>query len=156
MSHAASDQASPDGERGLRVTQALHHPFTSRSRRDNGSGPAGGQPDEPMSVSESGVLSETSVEAEVLRAGQLEVRPGESLVLARRRDRIVSREALYAAAWGGDLRSGDRSIDVYVRKLRVKLARALPGWQCIHTHVGFGYRFSPERSHLFHTDATPR
>jgi DNA-binding response OmpR family regulator len=111
----------------------------------------------------------------VLRAGQLEVRPEESLVLAkgrplhlsvrehrllvelvRRRDRIISREALYAAAWGGALRSGDRSVDVYVRKLRVKLARALPGWQCIHTHVGFGYRFSAERSHLFHTESTAR
>jgi DNA-binding response OmpR family regulator len=153
----------------------VHDPFTAPSPRDNGRVPNPVQPDEPMSVPESGAVSEPSIEAEVLRAGQLEVRPGESLVLAkgrplhlsvrehrllvelvRRRDRIVSREALYAAAWGEHLRAGDRSVDVYVRKLRVKLARALPGWQCIHTHVGFGYRFSPERSHLFHTDATPR
>jgi DNA-binding response OmpR family regulator len=153
----------------------VHDPFTAPSPRDNGGVANPGQPDQPMSVPESGAVSESSIEAEVLRAGQLEVRPGESLVLAkgrplhlsvrehrllvelvRRRDRIVSREALYAAAWGEHLRAGDRSVDVYVRKLRVKLARALPGWQCIHTHVGFGYRFSPERSHLFHTDATPR
>jgi DNA-binding response OmpR family regulator len=142
----------------------IHAPFTLRSPGDNGAAAGAVQAEGAMTAS-----------AEVFRAGQLEVRPAESLVLAkgrplhlsvrehrllvelvRRRDRIVSREALYAAAWEGDLRAGDRSVDVYVRKLRVKLARALPGWQCIHTHVGFGYRFSPERSHLFHTDATPR
>jgi len=29
----------------------------------------------------------------------------------------------------------------------VKLESALPGWRFIHTHVGFGYRLAPERSH---------
>lgn len=67
--------------------------------------------------------------------------------LARRPDRIVGREQLFSLAWGRELRPGDRSIDVYVRKLRVKLQRALPGWSCIHTHFGFGYRLAPERSH---------
>lgn len=66
--------------------------------------------------------------------------------LARRPDRIVAREQLFNLAWGRELRPGDRSIDVYVRKLRVKLQAALPGWNCIHTHFGFGYRLSPERS----------
>jgi DNA-binding response OmpR family regulator len=152
---------------------SVHDSFTGVSPRDNGTTADRVQPDDAMEASETGVLADT--EAEILRAGQLEVRPAESLVLAkgrplhlsvrehrllvelvRRRDRIVSRESLYAAAWGGALRSGDRSVDVYVRKLRVKLSRALPGWQCIHTHVGFGYRFSPERSHLFHTETTAR
>ena len=45
------------------------------------------------------------------------------------------------AVWGGALRGGDRSIDVYIHKLRVKLEEALPDWRFIHTHVGFGYRF---------------
>jgi DNA-binding response OmpR family regulator len=67
--------------------------------------------------------------------------------LARRPDRIVAREQLFRLAWGRELRAGDRSIDVYVRKLRVKLQQALPGWSCIHTHFGFGYRLAPERSH---------
>ena len=67
--------------------------------------------------------------------------------LARRPDRIVAREQLFNLAWGRELRPGDRSIDVYVRKLRVKLQQALPGWSCIHTHFGFGYRLAPERSH---------
>ncbi len=96
-------------------------------------------------------------------AGDLEIRPEEHLVLARgralslsvreldvlaaladRAGRIITREALYEAAWGGTLRHDDRSVDVYVHKLRAKLAEALPDWSFIHTHFGFGYRFAPE------------
>src|SRR3954447_15736344 len=114
-------------------------------------------------------------ELEVLAVGQLEVRPGESIALAagrpltlsvrefallvalaRRRDRIVAREELFALVWGADLRSGDRSVDVYVHKLRAKLEDALPGRRFIHTHVGFGYRLSAELSHPFHKAATNR
>jgi DNA-binding response OmpR family regulator len=112
---------------------------------------------------------------DVLYAGELEIRPDDGLVLAagraltlsvrefgllvalvRRAGRIVSRSELYALVWGSDLRDGDRSIDVYVHKLRVKLEAALPSWAFIHTHVGFGYRFSPEASHVFHNSTTPR
>jgi DNA-binding response OmpR family regulator len=64
--------------------------------------------------------------------------------LARREDRIVSREELYRLVWGRELREGDRSVDVYVRKLRVKLEQALPAWRFIHTHFGFGYRLAAE------------
>jgi hypothetical protein len=39
---------------------------------------------------------------------------------------------------------GDRSVDVFVRKLRGKLERASPGWRYIHTHFGIGYRFAAE------------
>lgn len=77
-------------------------------------------------------------------------------VLASRPDRIITREELYLTVWGTPLRRGDRSVDVYIRKLRVKLAEAAPEWVCIHTHVGFGYRFSPERSHPFHNAGTDR
>jgi DNA-binding response OmpR family regulator len=56
----------------------------------------------------------------------------------------VRREDLYALVWGGTLRHGDRSIDVYVHKLRSKLEAAVSGQRWIHTHVGFGYRFEPE------------
>jgi DNA-binding response OmpR family regulator len=112
---------------------------------------------------------------EVIRAGQLEVRPNGALVLAagrplnlsvreyglllalaRRAPRIVSREELATVVWEHPLRAGDRSVDVYVHKLRTKLERALPEWRFLHTHVGFGYRFSGEPSHGFHTDATTR
>ena len=64
--------------------------------------------------------------------------------------RIVGREELYTTVWGGPMRSDERSVDVYVHKLRSKLAEVLPEWRFIHTHVGFGYRFGPERSHAFH------
>lgn len=64
--------------------------------------------------------------------------------LARRLDRIVSREELFLLVWGKTMRSGDRSVDVYIRKLRVKLGLALPEWSFIHTHFGLGYRLSAD------------
>ena len=64
--------------------------------------------------------------------------------LARRANRIIAREELFRLVWGKEMRAGDRSVDVYVRKLRVKLAEALPGWRFIHTHFGFGYRLAAE------------
>ena len=115
------------------------------------------------------------VSHEVLHAGDLEIRPDEYLALAdgraipltvrelsllcalaRRGDRIVSREELFDAVWHRPYRKDDRSVDVYVRKLRLKLELALPEWSFIHTHFGFGYRFSPELSHAFHKRATSR
>lgn len=116
---------------------------------------------------------------EILRVGDLEVRPREGLALAAgrtlmlsvrefgllvalcvRAGRIVSRDDLYAEVWGGTLRRGDRSVDVYVHKLRVKLESALPHLRAIHTHVGFGYRLELEPltapSHPFHTGSTSR
>jgi DNA-binding response OmpR family regulator len=100
---------------------------------------------------------------EVLEVGPLEILPDEHLAraegralmlsirelrllteLARRADRIVAREELFRLVWGRDMRRGDRSVDVYVRKLRVKLQDALPTWRFIHTHFGFGYRLSAE------------
>lgn len=68
--------------------------------------------------------------------------------LAKRPDRIVEREELFRLAWKREMRRGDRSVDVYIRRLRVKLEQAMPGWTFIHTHFGFGYRLSPERSQV--------
>jgi DNA-binding response OmpR family regulator len=90
------------------------------------------------------------------RAITLSVREFQLLcALVRRKDGIVSRAQLYEQVWGGELREGDRSIDVYVHKLRSKLERAMPAQRFIHTHVGFGYRFSAEPLHPFHTPASP-
>jgi len=110
---------------------------------------------------------------EAIHAGALEIRPDEGLVLAGGRalnlsvrefgllvalatsgGGIVRRDDLYSRVWGSPLRGGDRSIDVYIHKLRVKLEEALPDWRFIHTHVGFGYRFTAERSRTFHIPAT--
>jgi DNA-binding response OmpR family regulator len=76
--------------------------------------------------------------------------------LARRADRIMGREELFRLAWGREMRPGDRSVDVYVRRLRVKLEQALPGWRFIHTHFGFGYRLAPERSQIADGSFTTR
>jgi DNA-binding response OmpR family regulator len=90
------------------------------------------------------------------RAVTLSVREFQLLrALVRHKGGIVSRAELYDEVWGGELRDGDRSIDVYVHKLRAKLEAACPQRRYIHTHVGFGYRFSAEPSHPFHTPATP-
>lgn len=59
---------------------------------------------------------------------------------------IVRRDELCQAVWDRDLRPGDRSVDVYVSKLRAKLEAAAPGQRFIHTHPGFGYRFQPQLS----------
>ena len=91
------------------------------------------------------------------RVLSLSVREFELLVaLASRAGRIVRREELFALVWRAPLRHGDRSVDVYVHKLRVKLEQALPEWSYIHTHVGFGYRLHPQRSHDFHDAVTGR
>lgn len=58
--------------------------------------------------------------------------------------RIMTREEFYAAVWGRAPRRGDRSVDVYVSRLRAKLGEALPGRHLIHTHNGIGYRFEPD------------
>ena len=54
------------------------------------------------------------------------------------------------------MRPGDRSVDVYVRRLRVKLEQTLPGWRFIHTHFGLGYRLAPELLHGSGTSFTTR
>jgi DNA-binding response OmpR family regulator len=68
---------------------------------------------------------------------------GVLVALAQRRGRIVPREEVFARVWGRELAAGDRTIDVYIRRLRAKLAAASPGWRYLHTHKGRGYRFDP-------------
>jgi DNA-binding response OmpR family regulator len=98
-----------------------------------------------------------------LIAGELEIRAdqfqafvgGRSLELTRRefellqllaeaKGSVLEREAIYQRVWGYSMAHGDRSVDVFVRKLRQKLERGSPSWHYIHTHFGIGYRFDPE------------
>jgi DNA-binding response OmpR family regulator len=65
-------------------------------------------------------------------------------LLAAAEGRVLEREEIYQRVWGYAMARGDRSVDVFVRKLRQKLEKASPGWRYIHTHFGVGYRFSPE------------
>jgi DNA-binding response OmpR family regulator len=64
------------------------------------------------------------------------------LVLAEREDRVLRRADIYSQVWGGEMKHRDRSVDVFVRKVRNKLTQASPGWAYIHTHFGVGYRFA--------------
>jgi DNA-binding winged helix-turn-helix (wHTH) protein len=56
----------------------------------------------------------------------------------------MQREEIYQRVWGYAMVHGDRSVDVFVRKLRQKLEKVSPGWRYIHTHFGIGYRFAAE------------
>jgi DNA-binding response OmpR family regulator len=105
------------------------------------------------------------IEADVgpLTFGELEIRPdqfqafiaGRSVELTRRefellhllagsQANVLEREAIYQRVWGYAMAHGDRSVDVFIRKLRQKLERGSPAWSYIHTHFGIGYRFDPE------------
>jgi DNA-binding response OmpR family regulator len=102
-------------------------------------------------------------EVDPLRVGDVVIRPdqfqafvdGRSLDLTRREyellvlladmaGQVVEREEIYQRVWGYTMAHGDRSVDVFVRKLRQKLERHSPGWKYIHTHFGIGYRLAPE------------
>ena len=98
-----------------------------------------------------------------LVSGELEIRPdqyqafvsGQSIGLTRREfellqllaehsGRVLERDEIYRRIWGYAMIHGDRSVDVFVRKVRSKLQRRSPGWEYIHTHFGVGYRFDPK------------
>jgi DNA-binding response OmpR family regulator len=61
--------------------------------------------------------------------------------LARADGRPVPRERVYREVWGYEMMRGDRSVDVFVRKVRQKLAAAKPDTSYLQTHYGVGYRF---------------
>ncbi len=89
-------------------------------------------PDEYLALAGGQALNLTARELDVLTA------------LVEREGRIVSREELYRTVWGEPYRKSDRSVDVYVSKLRLKLEEAVPDQRFIHTHFGFGYRFQAQ------------
>lgn len=98
-----------------------------------------------------------------IHAGELEIRPdrfdayvGERSASLSRKEyellrqlasadgRVLEREEIYSRVWGYTMVRGDRSVDVFVRKLRQKLELLSPGWRYVHTHFGVGYRFAAE------------
>jgi DNA-binding response OmpR family regulator len=109
-------------------------------------------------------MKPSSESERIIRIANLEIRPAELqiladgkrvgltvrefqtfIVLAERPDRVVTRPEIYARVWGGQMAYRDRSVDVFVRKVRGKLFESAPKWIYLHTHFGIGYRFSPER-----------
>jgi len=100
-----------------------------------------------------------------LVVGEIEIRPdqyqafvaGRSIDLTRRefelihllgqnQGKVLDRDTIYQRVWGYAMAHGDRSVDVFIRKLRHKLERNSPGFSYIHTHFGVGYRFAAEAS----------
>ncbi len=75
---------------------------------------------------------------------ELTAREFEILYLLQQAGRVLRREEIYETLWGYTMARGDRSVDVFVGKLRQKLRAGSPGWAYIHTHFGVGYRFAPE------------
>ena len=107
--------------------------------------------------------TEARVDAEPVLVGEVEIRADQFQAFARgasadltRREfeliqlladaegQVLPREAIYQRVWGYAMVHGDRSVDVFVRKLRSKLERVSPEWRYIHTHFGIGYRFAAE------------
>ncbi|MBV8944953.1 MAG: response regulator transcription factor [Solirubrobacterales bacterium] len=107
---------------------------------------------------------ELPVEEATIEAGELAIRPDrydayvdeQAASLSRKEfellrqlaaadGRVLEREDIYQRVWGYTMARGDRSVDVFVRKLRTKLEVVSPGWRYVHTHFGVGYRFAPER-----------
>jgi DNA-binding response OmpR family regulator len=106
---------------------------------------------------------ETPIEDTAIVAGELMIRPdrfdayvGEATASLSRKEfellhqlaaadgRVLEREDIYQRVWGYTMVRGDRSVDVFVRKLRQKLERVSPRWRYVHTHFGVGYRFAAE------------
>ena len=73
-------------------------------------------------------------------------------LLASASGQVLRREEIYERVWGYAMAHGDRSVDVYVRKLRRKLASRSPGWHYIHTHFGIGYRLAADPAAADHRD----
>ncbi len=118
--------------------------------------------------------SRHEAESGPLVTADLEIRPdqfqafvsGESLDLTRRefellhllagaKGQVLERETIYQRVWGYAMAHGDRSVDVFIRKLRQKLEKRSPSWGYIHTHFGVGYRFDPEPAGVVEVPLTP-
>jgi DNA-binding response OmpR family regulator len=64
--------------------------------------------------------------------------------LALEEGRVVTREELMQRIWGRRQRYRDRTVDVFVRKLRDKIDRPAPRHSFIHTRHGVGYKLEAQ------------
>jgi DNA-binding response OmpR family regulator len=65
--------------------------------------------------------------------------------LALDRGRVVTRDELLQKLWGRRESHRDRTVDVFVRRLREKVDRRAPRHTFIQTRYGVGYRLEPVR-----------
>jgi DNA-binding response OmpR family regulator len=65
------------------------------------------------------------------------------VVLASNVGVALSRDTLLERIWGYDFDGDERTVDVHVRRLRMKLVEQNRLAACLHTVHGFGYKFAP-------------
>lgn len=111
-----------------------------------------------------GVRTVNPARGEVIRVGELVVDPANVeafvggaaceltptefrllYVLALDAGRVVSRDELLQRVWGRPMTHRDRTVDVFVRKLREKVEGRCPGWTFLHTRYGVGYKLEAVR-----------
>jgi DNA-binding response OmpR family regulator len=63
--------------------------------------------------------------------------------LALERGRVLTRDELLQKVWGRRATHRDRTVDVFVRKLREKVDRPAPRHTFLHTRYGVGYKLDP-------------
>jgi DNA-binding response OmpR family regulator len=68
--------------------------------------------------------------------------------LALDRGRVVTRDELLQKVWGRRETHRDRTVDVFVRRLRQKIDRAASSHSFIQTRFGVGYKLEPEAKKL--------
>ena len=107
--------------------------------------------------------SRPQLEAGPVVAGELEIRAdrfqafvaGTSLDLTRREfellqllaeseGQVLEREAIYQRVWGYAMAHGDRSVDVFIRKLREKVDARASSHTFLQTRYGVGYKLEAE------------
>ena len=111
------------------------------SRRAPGRPGAGGTRGEPIEVEELR-LDPREVQAYVSGVNA-NLTPTEFRLLyalAQEQGRVVTREELMQRIWGRRQRHRDRTVDVFVRKLRNKIDQHAPAHTFLHTRHGVGYK----------------
>ena len=63
--------------------------------------------------------------------------------LALDRGRVVTRDELLQKVWGRRETHRDRTVDVFVRRLRQKIDRVAPRHTFVQTRFGVGYKLEP-------------
>ena len=64
--------------------------------------------------------------------------------LAQESPRVVTRDELLQQIWGRRLARRDRTVDVFVRKLREKIDSRASRHTFVHTRYGVGYKLEPQ------------
>ena len=64
--------------------------------------------------------------------------------LASEQGRVLTRDELLQKIWGRRLTRRDRTVDVFVRKLREKIDKRAPKHSFVHTRYGVGYKLEAQ------------